>query len=328
MITIKEEFLGSIKTKRAIKLGGSDSVVLWLALKGYVSAGNTGGFIPTEAIPDLDGVPKNWRKAMRSLVECGKLKPDGTRGPGLVHEVEHGYQLHDYEDHGTPVEVEEERRRKAREQKRRRREQIKREAEERARLEADMSGGQHKDMSAGQYPDTGNGLSGGRPPCASGRVPVRERDPQPSPAQPGEEDPPAPFPEPERTDPFAASLTGRQPHDRPDVNRLHDEYKRVFGLPHRRWYSRTYSDARVLADAIDAHGIEDCLLVVNEAPNDGMVSGRDDERKAKHESIGYIFDNASAFDRILRAAKKRAESGARKSISDQVADLKKLKVAQ
>jgi len=119
LITVKEEFLGNTKTQLAVKLGGWEAIALWLALKGYVSAGNTGGFIPTEAVEHLPGIPKKWQKAMAGLIGCGKLREDGTRGAGLVHGVALGYVLHDYEDHGTPVEVENERRQKARDRKRR-----------------------------------------------------------------------------------------------------------------------------------------------------------------------------------------------------------------
>jgi hypothetical protein len=316
LITVKEEFLGSVKTKRAMKLGGSDSVVLWLALKGYVAASNSGGFIPAEAVPDLEGVPRNWRKVMRALVDCGKLKPDGTRGTGLVYEVEHGYQLHDYEDHGTPVDVEE-RRRKAREQKRRRRAEI---ATGKEPCPSDRTG-QRPDNKTGQRDRTGNGQKPYVPPGAPGR----RCDPQPSPAL--KEDPPTPFPD-KPVDAFTASLANQLPHDRVDVNKLHEAYKRTFDLPHRTWFPGNLHEARIMAEAIDAHGLDKCLLVLAEAPNDGMVSGRDDEKKAKHESVSYIFGNSSAFDRMLRAAAKRAEqTGNGQSIAQKMAELKDRRVS-
>src|SRR5690606_2096489 len=146
VITVKEEFLGSVKTKLAVKLAGSDAVVLWLAIKGYVAETNSGGFVPAEVIPELVGCPKGWRKALSALVDCGKMREDGTRGAGLLDVVDHGYRLHDYEDHGTPVEVEAERRRKQREQKRARRAaQKRRKAEQLSadcpRTETDAAGG-------------------------------------------------------------------------------------------------------------------------------------------------------------------------------------------
>lgn len=136
MIQVKEEFLGSVKTQLAVEIGGWEALGLWLALKGYVAMSNSGGFIPTESIPKLPGVPRNWQKAMRGLVECGKLQPDGSRTGGLVERVEHGVILHHYEDHGTPVEVEGLRRQKAREQKARRRAELARELAEKLAAEA------------------------------------------------------------------------------------------------------------------------------------------------------------------------------------------------
>jgi hypothetical protein len=70
----------------------------------------------------------------------------------------------------------------------------------------------------------------------------------------------------------------------------------------------TGDDAYALAEAIDAHGLPDCLLVAREAPKDGMVNGQLDDKSVKHESIRYIFGNEETFSRILAAAKKRTET--------------------
>lgn len=188
MITVKEEFLSSVKTQRAIKLGGYSVLAVWLALKAYVAAGNTGGFIPAESIPDLPGMPKKWQKAMDALVDCGKLRPDGSRGPGLVERVELGFQLHDYEDHGTPVEVEDERRRKAREKKRRHRQNVAARGGHAGDDGEDGTGGHE----GGQNEGTAGGHEGGHRPGDGPRAgadarPAQARAParsQPSPAQP------------------------------------------------------------------------------------------------------------------------------------------------
>ena len=119
MITVKEEFLTEEKTKRAIKLGGYEAIGMWLALKGYVARKNTGGFVPDEAIDDLQGAPPRPRKLLQNLIDCGMLRDDGTRGAGLVDPAPHGWKLHDYEDHGTDPEVERLRREKQRDRKRR-----------------------------------------------------------------------------------------------------------------------------------------------------------------------------------------------------------------
>jgi hypothetical protein len=201
LITVKEEFLGSVKVKAAVRIGGWEAIALWLALKGYVSAGNTGGFIPTEVISDLPGIPKNWDKAMKGLMGCGKIQPDGVRGAGLVVGVAHGYMLHDYEDHGTAPEVEELRRRKAREQKRRRREEIARQLEESRRLEETRATGQLTDNDSGQEPDNDRTTTADKsdastadspadsPRARAGTGPrVREHGRDPSPAQPSPTD--------------------------------------------------------------------------------------------------------------------------------------------
>jgi hypothetical protein len=193
LIVIKEEFLASVKTKRAYKLGGGDAILLWLALRGYVATSNTGGFIPDDAIEDLPLIPKQWKKAMRALTECGKKREDGERGPGLVVQSAHGYQLHDYDDHGTPVEVEELRRKKAREQKAARRALLRHQQgtcrEDCPHCGTGQSGGQHPDSPADTSGGQETGQSGGPPPRASGhgRVGAHARagsPAQPSPTQP------------------------------------------------------------------------------------------------------------------------------------------------
>lgn len=121
MITVKEEFVGSDKWKRAIKLGGADTIVMWLALKRYAHQNPSDGFVPDEDIDELLGAPKAPRKALKALVDCGRVKDDGSRAAGLVEQRELGWQLHDWDDHGESADEMEERRRKARDRKRRQR---------------------------------------------------------------------------------------------------------------------------------------------------------------------------------------------------------------
>lgn len=101
MITIKEELIGSTKLLRAIKLGGHEAVTLWLALKAYASTHPTDGFVPTDTIEQESkrlGIRKP-EKALSALLDCGELRPNGTRGDGLVEPHEFGCVLHDYLDH-------------------------------------------------------------------------------------------------------------------------------------------------------------------------------------------------------------------------------------
>lgn len=102
MITVKEEFLGDSKTLRAVKLGGSEAVVLWLAMKAYAAKHLTDGFVADDEVESLcTGLldPERARLALKALVECGRTQRDGTRGAGLVDPAPNGWQLHDYLDH-------------------------------------------------------------------------------------------------------------------------------------------------------------------------------------------------------------------------------------
>lgn len=184
MITIKEEFVGCAKITRAIEIGGWQALGLWLAMKCYAAENLTDGFVPDEVIGKLRGAPKNPRKLLPALVECGALQPDGSRKSGLVDPHPHGWQLHKYEDHASSATEQELRREKARDRKRRQREQQARE------LEA-LRAGQERDSHAGQSRGT-QGVTVTRDSHAGARPPahVRERDPspaQPSPAQPNPE---------------------------------------------------------------------------------------------------------------------------------------------
>ena len=108
MILIKEEFVGGEKWRRAVKLGGSDAIALWLAMKCYCSLHpDTVGFVPAEGLDELPGAPRRTGKALQALLECGRLLPGGARGAGLVEPAEGGWRLHDYLDHSaSPEEIE------------------------------------------------------------------------------------------------------------------------------------------------------------------------------------------------------------------------------
>jgi hypothetical protein len=98
-VPIKASFLTEPKTKLAIAKGGDAVVTLWLALKIYVHQKGTGGFFGRDVVDHLPGAPRKARHALQALIECGDPRPDGSRGAGLVDVVEHGYRLHEYEDH-------------------------------------------------------------------------------------------------------------------------------------------------------------------------------------------------------------------------------------
>jgi hypothetical protein len=117
MYTVKEEFLNHPKTRRAIKAAGWDAVGLWMAMKAYCAIERTDGFVPDDEIEMLHPDLKGARKLLKALVVCGKKRPGEPDGPGLVEQVEGGWQLHDYLDHARSADEEEDRRRKERERK-------------------------------------------------------------------------------------------------------------------------------------------------------------------------------------------------------------------
>lgn len=192
MIVIKEEFVGGEKHSRAMKIGGGDAIAMWLALKCYASLHPAAeGFIADEDIDTLAGAPRRPRKALQALVECGRLLPDGQRGPGLVDPVEGGWRLHDYLDHSVSPEEEELRRTRARLKKKRQRDEKRRELEQLRELELRGQGGHvpgtQGDMSRG----TGWGDTGGHVPGTSPRDSLaRLRPPGPGPT--GDPNPPQP----------------------------------------------------------------------------------------------------------------------------------------
>jgi hypothetical protein len=185
MIVIKEEFVGGEKWRRAVKLH-ADAIVMWLALKCYASQHpSSEGFIPDEDIRELPGAPKAARKALDALVDCGRLLPDGRRGPGLVDRAEGGWKLHDYLDHSATPEEMELRREKARLKKARQREEKRRELEyvrsQALDVSRDVSRG-HQGDAAGHVP--GDALADARPP-APAHTRGRARS-QPNPLKPSQ----------------------------------------------------------------------------------------------------------------------------------------------
>lgn len=139
-----------------------------------------------------------------------------------------------------------------------------------------------------------------------------------------EKDPPTPKPKSDKPrDPLADSLRRGPTCERPDVKRVHSAWQTLFGLTGHTFQGWGDRDADALAAALDKHGEETCMLVLKRSPMDGMVSGRDDEKKFKHTSLAYIFGNANAFARILRDAKANDQSN-QESTTERFARLKKL----
>lgn len=174
MITIKEEFVGCVKWRRAIKLGGADAILLWLAMKRYVAETLSNGFVPDDELDALPGAPERPRDALTALLECGKTKEDGSRGAGLVDPHPHGWQLHDYLDHANSAEQEAVRRERER----------KRKADYRAGLRTGQSRGTSEGQTGGTVRGTAHAAS--RVGARTG-APARANPTQPNPTQPDQE---------------------------------------------------------------------------------------------------------------------------------------------
>lgn len=193
MILIKEEFVGGEKYRRAVELGGSDVIVLWLALKCYCSQHpDTEGFIPTEVLDGLPGAPRRARKALQALIECGRMLPGGERGTGLVESAEYGWRLHDYLDHAAAPEEDELRRAKARLRKQTYRDGKRRELAAVRRLAGDLAAAGDRAGQSGDTEGDSPGDSGGNVPMGVlAGVPPREGAPtrasaHPNPSQPNQ----------------------------------------------------------------------------------------------------------------------------------------------
>lgn len=116
-----------------------------------------------------------------------------------------------------------------------------------------------------------------------------------------------------------------QSGSREDVRKVHESWKSAVGKPNHRFRGPSDFDAVSIASAIDTYGLESCLAVSAHAPTDGMVNGRLDDKRIKHDSIRYIFDNNEAFNRILKSAQEASGNATRKrNPSEIVAEAKAL----
>lgn len=277
---------------------------LWFTAICYSCEHLTDGEIQRDVPAILTRAPSGakLRACIRELVDRG-----------LWRETENGWEVHDFLDwnpSGEQVRAKREARAKAG------RKGGKRSGESRSRDEARPKQLLQQTGSSGE--------------SKTNPVPVpvpsstEEVDPKDVPGG-GRAPAPGGFP-PRISDPLMDSFTGRLPDQRSDVRRLFEAWKRTFRFTGDTLRRPSDFRAKVLAEAIDDYGLEACERVLAHAPNDGMVSGRDDEKRVKHESIEYIFGNANTFARILRAADESERNGST-SAAEMVAALKRRKVA-
>lgn len=111
-LELDDRILDHPKFIRAVKLGGSEAIHLWLGMRAYCGQLLTDGFIPTDMVDEVRG-PKDSRKrmvALTALVDVGLLEPDVDKD---------GYTMHDFLDWSSSRTDVIERRNSARDRKRR-----------------------------------------------------------------------------------------------------------------------------------------------------------------------------------------------------------------
>jgi hypothetical protein len=107
-IELDDQILNHPKFIRAVKIGGSEAIHMWLGMRAYCSQNLTDGFIPSDMLDEVRG-PKSEkvrRAAMAALVEVN-----------LVEIRENGVALHDYLDWASSRDEVTQWRAKARERK-------------------------------------------------------------------------------------------------------------------------------------------------------------------------------------------------------------------
>lgn len=274
---------------------------LWICGLAFANRAVTDGLIPARLVPTLDHrrawtAPQITRFTAELQAAGLWSEPDPSTGAHAIH----GYA--EYQEEALKESVEA-RREGARERKRR----------QRKRQKLLESGDGHavtpRDIERDRERDTARDASGTEPRERSRDSRVPDGDAQPPLSQPPVPSRPVPSEKkrslPPRRDPLATAT------DLPGVAEVHAAWKASCNFPNHRFRNAYDVDAITIADAISAYGLPDCLTVANHAPSDGMVTGKADEGK-RHDSISYIFGNANAFNRILRAANEAAGKSSRK----------------
>lgn len=86
-LELDDGILDHPKFIRAVKLGGSETVHLWLGIKSYCNKQLTDGLVPTDMLDEVRG-PKDAKKRMAALAALIEVK--------LLDNVENGVQMHNY----------------------------------------------------------------------------------------------------------------------------------------------------------------------------------------------------------------------------------------
>lgn len=86
-IGLDDGILDHPKFIRAVRMGGSDVVHLWLGLRCYCAKNLTDGVIPTDMLDEVRGPRGRARaNALRILIEVGLLERDGPESEVVMHD--------------------------------------------------------------------------------------------------------------------------------------------------------------------------------------------------------------------------------------------------
>lgn len=248
---------------------------MWLAMRGYVAEHETDGSVPDTCIEILGGAPRDRRRALVALVDHG-----------LIEEASPGeWRFHDFDDHAKEA------------------------GAVRARREADRLRKQRsRGRSRGQSADSPQDVR-----TDSARIPLgfRGLDVDREEEIPEREDPKdlSGLPRARLAEISSSRKCEKsfeeQPGTRADVLEVFAAWRLAVQLPLAKFRGPFDLDAKRIAEAIDAHGLEACLLVAQHCWSDGKVNGKLDERGEPHKSVRYIFENVETFNRIHHAAQER-----------------------
>lgn len=150
-------------------------------------------------------------------------------------------------------------------------------------------------------------------------------DPDPDPVKSGSDAPPTEPVRPRPADPMGDSLRGHSPEQRADVAEVHELFKQATKQPNLKFRAPCDEGAKAISVAIDSDGIANCRIVARYCPHDGMVNGKLDDKRMKHDSAEYVFGKKHVFHRILKAALEAgqgAEAPKRRNALDAVAEAK------
>jgi hypothetical protein len=330
MIEVKEEFLRCDKLKRAVRSSGASVIGVWLALKAYAAEHLTDGFIPSEDVDAVDALGDAYvdvdtrRKCIVSLIECGRLRPDGGRGPGLLERVEHGYQLHDYLDHAMSAdELKRRRGLKAERQKRWR--------ENHANRNVDAV-----DAERDVY-ETVSETSTRRCGDAS---PARPRAPVPNPTQPVDQRETDPSDPSSLEDPDSGSLVADPDPDPPvrsgsredaysGEQAVFDHWRSVHGHPNAKLDSKRR--ARIRARMREGFTNEQLFDALEGAKFDRFLMGEDKNSSRVYDGIETLLRDRAQVERLIelkRSPQSPKARGTEDAFSRQMREIRELEEDQ